>query len=317
MENIETTGGAAVSAVQGASIENNSSVGEFPGAQPSFNNTAAPSANTVVSNWLDSLSPEYRGALSGKGFKSVDDLARSYSNLESTLGRRTENFTETDWDNMRKATNVIDGVPESADKYEIDIDEYTKENGEKVVNTLDDGGIAYAKALSHHLGLNNEKAQMLYDALNNVSIQNNQEIIKMVNESIAETEAEIEKSWGKDGIKSREPEIKAALESVVPEYSEASTEWWVKFLGEAEVSGGLKAPVIKLIANLGKSVINARNSGYGAPSPAPSASEQLEFMSRDAEMSAILSKQSHPDHARVYKEYMALAAQVARERAGK
>jgi len=108
--------GAGDAGATGATTGNNqgsSGAGNTGGQQGASGGGAAAS-------WIDSLPPEYKENATIKGFKSVEDLAKSYIHAQGMIGADKipvpgKQATDKDWE----AVFTKLGRPEAADKYEV------------------------------------------------------------------------------------------------------------------------------------------------------------------------------------------------------
>lgn len=94
-------------------------------AAPVVDNDAAPVEPVVVNkNWYDDLSPDLKDNPGIQKFKTKDDLAKSYVELQKTLGKNkvvvpTDKSTPEEWKAFYKAA----GAPEKDEEYDISMDE--------------------------------------------------------------------------------------------------------------------------------------------------------------------------------------------------
>jgi hypothetical protein len=95
-------------------------------------------------DFMNSISEEYRGKVTQKGFKDVNDIVKAYDNLESKFGKRLEDLTADEL----KALDPKFGAPENADAYELGLSEELAEDpilGD-ISNDLFNAGIPKDKA---------------------------------------------------------------------------------------------------------------------------------------------------------------------------
>lgn len=91
------------------------------GGSPGLNGDTPAGAAPVEADWRTHLSEEVRGEKGWERFKSVDNLARSYRDLERRLGERAPTRPGAEaTDQERAAWRQYLGVPESPQGYQVE-----------------------------------------------------------------------------------------------------------------------------------------------------------------------------------------------------
>ena len=182
-------------------------------------NLAAPSttestAVTNEGNFLDTISTDYKGIVESKGFNSVDDVMKSYTNLEKLVGNSIRIPSE-DASAEAKAEfygklKGLDGVivkpnseaemgdfytqlgrPESVEGYKFDeaMSHDTITNIPELTDEVND-----FKNMAFELGLNNQQAEALVTMrLDQIKDQEAQLVVQR-----QEGEKKLQEVWGRD-----------------------------------------------------------------------------------------------------------------------
>lgn len=226
-------------------------------------------AQAVEQSWVDSIPEDIRGSVDK--FKTPEELAKSYVNLEKRMGNSIFLPEERTPEAMADVWNKL-GRPESPDQYEIKVDSDVP---------LDDGLLEQFKQYGHRLGLAN-------DQLNEVV---KFQIDAVSNAMAAEMEASEEKlkeAWGDKKDANAQKAIEAA-----------------KKLGLDEVflAKGLDrdADVIKAMYKLSNAM------GEGAikqgETDVPKTKEQK---IKELQEHPAFTKRTHPEHKQIHAEWVQL-----------
>lgn len=151
----------------------------------------------------DMLSEELKGNPSLKDFKDVNSLAKSYTHAQSMLGKSVripgedagQEQVDKFYDDLQKVPNVarLDnkddvynklGRPESADKYQLDVDE----------SQVDPNAINSFKQTAHQLGLNNQQLNEIVK----FDTQRTQQQQEQAMEYAGKAEKALKDTWGND-----------------------------------------------------------------------------------------------------------------------
>lgn len=156
---------------------------EAPAVEPVVAEAAAPVAESaaVTNNevsLMDLISDDHKSLVDSKGFKSVDDVVKSYANLEKMVGNSVRIPAEDASDEAKKEffdkIKSLDGVvikgeddmfnklgrPESAEGYKLQ-DVVDSAMFDKVPGL--DAEIADFKTIAHDIGLSEEQASKLVE----------------------------------------------------------------------------------------------------------------------------------------------------------
>lgn len=168
------------------------------------------SAQEQSSNsWLDSISEEYRTQSNINNFKDVNDLAKSYVNVQKMVGNSVRVPSQDSSEEMREEffnkIKDVDGIlvkgsddfytklgrPESHDGYELlkDEDLGALEHYPEIVSEIDS-----FKKEAFDLGLSKEQASTLV----NNRIMEFQQKQEALNSSMQSSEQELRSMWGQD-----------------------------------------------------------------------------------------------------------------------
>lgn len=165
--------------------------------------------DTNNSSWLDSISEEFRTQSNISNFKDINDLAKSYINVQKMVGNSIRVPSQDSSEEMKQEfynkIKDIDGVlvkdsedfytklgrPESYENYELlkDEDYGALEYYPEIVSEIDQ-----FKKEAFELGLTKDQASKL---VNNriIEFQQKQESL---NSAMANSEQELRKMWGQD-----------------------------------------------------------------------------------------------------------------------
>jgi hypothetical protein len=179
-------------------------------------------------DFMGSISEEYRGKVTQKGFKDVNDIVKAYDNLESKFGKRLEDLTADEL----KALDPKFGAPENADAYELGLSEDLAKDpilGD-ISNDLFNAGIPKDKA---------------------------EALIKGVTEKIeeqtklAETNAALQ---AEENVKTLKTEFGAAFQDRIQLANKALTEFGGEdaILAIQEAGLGNHPAIVKMLAEAGK-----------------------------------------------------------------
>lgn len=163
-------------------------------AQNAVNNTENTTQDNTVSlpelpeNWTNALGDDFQSL---SKFRSIEDVAKSYKNLESVLGKKSgmvtvpnENSSDADIAEFRKAM----GVPESADNYKFD--DILKDA------TVDETQLNNFKQLAHELNIPESVAAKLveYDMQRFESM--NEQVEQLQQQKQQENLEALKSEWG-------------------------------------------------------------------------------------------------------------------------
>jgi hypothetical protein len=189
---------------------------------------ASEQTQVASEDFINSVSEEYRGKITQKGFKDVNDIVKAYDNLESKFGKRLEDLTAEE---LRDLDPKF-GAPESADAYELELsDDMVKDPilGD-ISNDLFNAGIPKDKAESLIKGVTEKLNEQ---------------------QKLAETNAVLE---AEENVKTLKQEFGAAFDQRIQAANKALTELGGQDAIEAIQTAGLanNPAIVKLLAEAGK-----------------------------------------------------------------
>ena len=145
---------------------------------------------TVAKSWKDTISEEFRNDPNISKFTEIDALAKSYINATRMIGQDkvavpNENSTDDQWNEVYGKL----GRPESADKYQLEVQSETA--------PLDESAIKQFAENAHQLGLNNKQAQGILEFYKNSMEGSIQQARVDTETAQANAEQELRKEWGR------------------------------------------------------------------------------------------------------------------------
>ncbi len=146
--------------------------------------------STVAKSWKETISEEFRNDPNISKFTEIDALAKSYINATRMIGQEkvavpNENSTDDQWNEVYGKL----GRPESADKYQLEVQSETA--------PLDESAIKQFAENAHQLGLNNKQAQGILEFYKN-SMEGSVQQARVDTETAqANAEQELRKEWGR------------------------------------------------------------------------------------------------------------------------
>ena len=146
--------------------------------------------STVAKSWKETISEEFRNDPNISKFTEIDALAKSYINATRMIGQDkvavpNENSTDDQWNEVYGKL----GRPESADKYQLEVQSETA--------PLDESAIKQFAENAHQLGLNNKQAQGILEFYKN-SMEGSVQQARVDTETAqANAEQELRKEWGR------------------------------------------------------------------------------------------------------------------------
>lgn len=198
-------------------------------------------------SWIDSLPAEYKENASIKGFKSVEDLAKSYIHAQSMIGADKivvpgKSANEKDWEGVFAKL----GRPESPDKYEF-----------KASEKHDAEFLKSFKEVAHKSGLLPKQVENLYNFYGEVE-KKQQEMQQIQMQKVVEANiAELKKEWPDSDYDKNLGIAKKAVDQFLGEEGK-------KWLNESGV--GNDPQMIKFMHKLGVAMSEDRIKGEGGVS---------------------------------------------------
>ena len=235
--------------------------------------TAAPvseSTTTTSSSWLDSLSDDLKSVKSLQNFKSAEDLAKSYVNASSLLGKKVSEWAKEDV----QALYTKLGRPETKDGY-----------------VLPDEVGADVRELAYEAGLTQEQAKILADKIAIGQRLDETQTYEAGLAQIAEAEKILKAEWGTAYDTRLQMAKQAALELGGSEFLNA--------INDAGL--GTNPAVLKTLAKIGVEflrgdrVVNADKQTTFGIVPAE-AQNQISSLKQSKEFAEAFSNINHPNH---------------------
>ncbi|MDY5697727.1 MAG: hypothetical protein SPK75_15270 [Victivallales bacterium] len=156
--------------------------------------TPAPEQKTetaVPSDWKSGLPEELRGSV--EKFKTVEDMAKSYLNMEKLVGKKTigmpdENSSEEEWSKLYDRL----GRPVAADKYEV------KRAEGLPPELIDEEGMKSFLGAAYKAGLNQKQVSALVSEFDRQLLEGAKRSAAAEEARKGEAVSELRKLWGSD-----------------------------------------------------------------------------------------------------------------------
>lgn len=200
-----------------------------PAVEPT---TTTPTPTAPTSSWLDSLPDELKNDPNITKFKDVNELAKSYTNAQSLIGKRVKDLSGEDLETFKAAI----GVPKEVTEYALP-------------EELDPSYSEWYKDVALKSGLTKEQARNLADAV----IMKNRESAEAIRASEAKSLEDAEKAL--------RAEFGAAYKERIEIVKRAATTFGgQEFLDllTSNPSIGNNPLLLKALANAGKALVEDR-----------------------------------------------------------
>ena len=165
-----------------------------PAAAPA--ETTATSATSETFNLSDNVSEDFKALVENKGWKSVDDMAQSYKNLESVMGNPLvapgEDATEQDWNKFYERL----GRPSDPANYNIGVDEERAQTLPPETLEQVNSNIERFKKLAHKEGLTSKQAESIFSQIFDEDYQNEVASLQEQQAKVAQEKHDLQKEWG-------------------------------------------------------------------------------------------------------------------------
>lgn len=204
-------------------------------------------ADGAQQSWTEGLGEEYSGLVENKGWKGVEDVLSSYSNLEKFAGG-SKNLVELPGEDADQTT--LDsfygklGRPDSPENYTFEI----PDGGDQEL-----GG--WFKSTAHEAGLSDKQAATLFQKWEEMSSQRVESMEDNIREQGEAAITELKKEWGK-GYDSQIDAGKRAVNALG--YDEQQLSQMEEKLGTADM--------LKLFATIGSKMGEDTFEGGESPS---------------------------------------------------
>lgn len=278
--------------VDNASVENTESSQEVQSILGSDESQSTEQATgqteeTVDSgDFISSVGEDYKLLITKKGFKSVDDVLKSYTNLEGMMGKKFDDLTNEE---LQQVYTKL-GAPESPDGYEFEEAELPE--------GIQDNMTEWFASKAHELGISKKAAQELRKEFMAKQAEEFQSMIG--SNQVAEA----------DKVEGLKKEFGAAYEERIDAAKAALNEFGGEELKEMINKHGLnnEPALIKLLSKVGMATSEGtmsaeKSKGNGAFGVTPDeASEKIRQKFSDKAFMERWTKQSHPQHADAVRE---------------
>ena len=257
--------------------------------------TIATTNTSTPTTWKETISEEFRTNPNIEKFTEIDALAKSYINAVSMIGQDkipvpNNNSTDDQWNEVYSKL----GRPESAEKYELNVDSETV--------PLDESAIKSFAENAHKLGLNNKQAQGILEYYKDSMEGSAQQAQIDVETSQAQSEAELRKEWGRsfdENIKKAGAVAKANMDGEILELT----------LADGRRLGDHPA-IIKGFANIANLMSEDKMIGTGEDNASSGRDYSAEMASIVNDKTGPYWNRAHPDHDKVVQQVFTLRSMI-------
>jgi|TARA_B110000285_G_C15024667_1_gene563488 hypothetical protein len=257
--------------------------------------TIATTNTSTPTTWKETISEEFRTNPNIEKFTEIDALAKSYINAVSMIGQDkipvpNNNSTDDQWNEVYSKL----GRPESAEKYELNVDSETV--------PLDESAIKSFAENAHKLGLNNKQAQGILEYYKDSMEGSAQQAQIDVETSQAQSEAELRKEWGRsfdENIKKAGAVAKANMDGEILELT----------LADGRRLGDHPA-IIKGFANIANLMSEDKMIGTGEDNASSGRDYSAEMASIVNDKTGPYWNKAHPDHDKVVQQVFTLRSMI-------
>ena len=260
---------------------------------PSVNETVSPApvvaqnattstANTEVqtSNWLDNLPAEVKEVKALQNFKSVEELAKSYANLNSLLGKRFNDLS-----------------PEEVEVFNSKLGRPADKSQYVLPDELNQDAATWLKDTAYSLGLKQDQAKKIADDLVLINRAEKDKAIAARNQMLSQATEVLQKEFGA-AYDARLNVARKAVENFGGESVK-------KLLNDTGL--GNHPDVIKMFANIGKNLLEDRiltsETQQTFKTTPAEARFRLTELTKSKEFVNALVNPNLPNHAEVKKQY--------------
>lgn len=238
-----------------------------------------PDWNFLNSNFKSLVPPQYQSMVSK--YSDFVDLLDSFNAAQGLIGKKVSDFANDDWKTYANMVQQVSGVPADPSGYDLQ-----RQEG----SILDETDDAVCREVACNLGLNNDQANGLQQAIENFG--------QMVREADYQqqmaVQQELESKWG-NNYAYKEQAIHNAFTSVIPQLFGENIETF----GEDLQSAMARYPTVaRLVAAVGELAMSTPTGGYGNTTTPQGAAATLEQLQNDPEFMNKYINQSHPGHAK-------------------
>jgi hypothetical protein len=270
--------------------------GGYTNQQGGYTNQQPTNQQGYNPDWRANLAPELQNSM--QKFTDPESLARAYTGLQDLVSKKTNSFSPQDWERYAAVVSEMQGVPVSADQYQID----TTPLSEDRINTFTNEDMEAFKEISHAMGLNAQQAQGLYGVLNEMG---NHIMAEQENHAVEYARSnmeELERDWG-NASDSKLRAIDNCVNRILPQITGVSAD---RIKEEVYNSGACNSALLmKIFAAVGE--LGMESSSYGYNNIAPmDASMRLSQLRSDPDWVNALINKHHPRHGQAQEEHKTL-----------
>ena len=228
----------------------------------------------------DTLPVELRNEPSLRNFKSVDDLAKSYTNLVHKLGAPSEELVRVPKNGDKSEVYDRLGRPESPEAYQF-------------VGEAPD----HFRSFAHETGLSQEQAGKFYDYLSEQARTDNENARKAYEQEQLNYQQDLSKEWGDEYSKNSELARRAFLQ-----FADKDD---VKFMEESGL--GNHPGLTKMFSRIGKAMsedgrLMSGDDGRIGGMSSTTAEAKIKELKADENFQLAYNSATHPKHADAVKE---------------
>ncbi len=251
--------------------------------------TTTESTDSTEFNFRDHVSDDYKGKY--EEFKDIDSLFKSYDNLVGKMGanpitKPSEDATDEQKAEYRAALYKELGAPESADAYELALNEDTP---------FDEAQLAKAKEVFANANITPDQAQMLMEF---EEARYNEAIAARDEKIMADSEA-LKKEWGADFDKNRTIAQSILKQTIGEDYAEQ--------IGEL----GNDVNFIKIVHSIASKAMSEESLQASGDQIKTDNPESLRTKARELMQSDAWTNAFDPDHDKVKAEVSSLYTRAA------
>lgn len=243
-------------------------------------------SQTTETSWKDSLPAELKSAKSLGTINTIEDLAKSYVNSQSVIGRRFEDLTPEQLDHYYKTQ----GRPETPDGYDLSVPEELAAN-------IDPDLQDFYKQKAHEFGLNSEQAAGLYAQVAQFEAEKQAQAEELKQIELKEQADQLKKDFG--------PAFDERVELANRALNELGGE---EAIAAIEELGAINNPaLVKLLANAGELISEGKLSGakttgkFGMTSE--EANQKITDLRKDPEFMKHYTNPASSRHAEAKKQF--------------
>lgn len=230
-------------------------------------------------SWTSTLSEEFRGLPSISKFKSADDLAKSYVNLEKLVGLEKIALPKDEKDEAGWSTVYSRlGRPESADKYDLKLN---LAEGLKVPDEAING----LKQAGFKSGFSNKQLQSIVDHWVEIENQAYLQRVEASKQAELNTETGLRKKLGANYEASKK-NVEAFIRNFAPQEEQEG------FLDAIKRDSALFETLYNASKNMGEDVLK----GGSKPAGFTPEEAELEYKRLTGDMKSPYWNPNHPEH---------------------